>query len=368
MEKNQLKVYINFLKPHIQKALKEGFSEEIVEQTLVEKGWPSEVIKEAIKELNYKKGSIIFTILFVLSVISAAYFAFKMNWLFLGASLVVAFILLIINRPRKVRTIKIPQKEKEMHEEINIIPLAPKRESFLSSLFKRKPKKEKPKIIERPKPTFVSKVAPITPIKTPVTQTKSKKESLLKSIFKSKPKATKPVQIIKPKEEIKEEKPKTSIIYLIFILIGLATTIYSLIFSEWVMWIISLYVIYFSLLIQKISSRTKIKAKLRIKKVDIAKKILKEKVETLSEIESEEVEEPSKKGKYQTTFDLVYKTIYEAGKISMDELAKKLNVEQKKLEEWVRVLEDNKLIKVSYRPIGSPILEKWQSPEKKRKK
>lgn len=59
----------------------------------------------------------------------------------------------------------------------------------------------------------------------------------------------------------------------------------------------------------------------------------------------------------ETDVDKLLKTIEEKGIVASDELAKILKVDEEKIEEWGRVLEEHGLIKMEYSPIGKPLLK-----------
>jgi len=59
----------------------------------------------------------------------------------------------------------------------------------------------------------------------------------------------------------------------------------------------------------------------------------------------------------ETDVDRLLNLIKEKGEISISEAAKKFGVEEGKIEEWGKILEEHKLIKMHYPPIGNPLLK-----------
>jgi len=58
----------------------------------------------------------------------------------------------------------------------------------------------------------------------------------------------------------------------------------------------------------------------------------------------------------ETNVDRLYEIVKNKGMIKISEVAKKLKVEKEQVEEWGRVLEDHKLVKLHYPPIGDPVI------------
>jgi len=59
----------------------------------------------------------------------------------------------------------------------------------------------------------------------------------------------------------------------------------------------------------------------------------------------------------ETDVDKLLKIIEEKGTITTEDLAKILKVEEEKVEEWGRILEEHGLIKMEYPPLGKPLLK-----------
>jgi len=59
----------------------------------------------------------------------------------------------------------------------------------------------------------------------------------------------------------------------------------------------------------------------------------------------------------ETDVDKLLKIIEEKGTVTTEELAKILKVEEEKVEEWGRILEEHGLIKMEYPPLGKPLLK-----------
>lgn len=58
----------------------------------------------------------------------------------------------------------------------------------------------------------------------------------------------------------------------------------------------------------------------------------------------------------ETDIDKLYELVRERGTAKVSEISKKLNINGDQIEEWGRILEDHKLIKLHYPPVGEPVL------------
>jgi signal-transduction protein with cAMP-binding, CBS, and nucleotidyltransferase domain len=63
-----------------------------------------------------------------------------------------------------------------------------------------------------------------------------------------------------------------------------------------------------------------------------------------------EIDEPS----IETNIDKLLDLVREEGSIKFKKAAKKFNVSEKRIEEWAETLEEYKLVKLKYPPIGDP--------------
>ncbi len=86
----------------------------------------------------------------------------------------------------------------------------------------------------------------------------------------------------------------------------------------------------------------------------------------------EESEEPAKrpyskvKDHVQTDIDKLYELVKSKGIVKTGEASKKFGIESDQVERWGRVLEEHKLVKLHYPPVGEPvlILKKFKSKTK----
>ncbi len=76
-----------------------------------------------------------------------------------------------------------------------------------------------------------------------------------------------------------------------------------------------------------------------------------------------EIEEP----KLETDIDKLLALVKEEGSIKFSKAAKKFNVPESKIEEWGKILEEYKLVKLHYPPIGDPKLEILKEKHAKKK-
>jgi len=76
-----------------------------------------------------------------------------------------------------------------------------------------------------------------------------------------------------------------------------------------------------------------------------------------------EVEEP----KLETDIDKLLALVKEEGSIKFSKAAKKFNVPESRIEEWGKILEDYKLVKLHYPPIGDPKLKMIKEKHAKKK-
>lgn len=79
----------------------------------------------------------------------------------------------------------------------------------------------------------------------------------------------------------------------------------------------------------------------------------------------------------ETDVDKLYEMVRDKGIVKLREASKRLGIESDRVEEWGRVLEDHKLIKLHYPPVGEPVMilkkfkvegeETEEAPKKKKK-
>jgi hypothetical protein len=69
-------------------------------------------------------------------------------------------------------------------------------------------------------------------------------------------------------------------------------------------------------------------------------------------------------GKYDTDLDVLYKIIEKSGRIKLSAISRYFGVDQKKAEEWAKILQDHKLAEIHYPPVGEPELKKIRKPKK----
>jgi len=89
---------------------------------------------------------------------------------------------------------------------------------------------------------------------------------------------------------------------------------------------------------------------------DIIRGISKEILFRLLERKPEEIEKL--RGRIETDIDEILRIVERRGLIGIDEIQKKLNIPQDKIEEWGKVLEKHELVELFYPPIGKPELRK----------
>ncbi|HDD71437.1 MAG TPA: CBS domain-containing protein [Candidatus Aenigmarchaeota archaeon] len=72
------------------------------------------------------------------------------------------------------------------------------------------------------------------------------------------------------------------------------------------------------------------------------------------------IKEPEKLGVefIETDLDEILKIVEREGSVSIDEIKKRLEIPEEKIEEWGRILEKHNLIEVYYPPVGKPIFKK----------
>ncbi len=72
------------------------------------------------------------------------------------------------------------------------------------------------------------------------------------------------------------------------------------------------------------------------------------------------IKEPEKLGVefIETDLDEILKIVEREGSVSVEEIKKRLEIPEEKIEEWGRILEKHNLIEVYYPPVGKPIFKK----------
>jgi len=72
------------------------------------------------------------------------------------------------------------------------------------------------------------------------------------------------------------------------------------------------------------------------------------------------IKEPEKMGVefIETELDEILKIVEREGSVSIDEIKKRVEIPEEKIEEWGRILEKHNLIEVYYPPVGKPIFKK----------
>ncbi len=72
------------------------------------------------------------------------------------------------------------------------------------------------------------------------------------------------------------------------------------------------------------------------------------------------IKEPEKLGVefIETELDEILKIVEREGSVSIDEIKKRVEIPEEKIEEWGRILEKHNLIEVYYPPVGKPIFKK----------
>jgi CBS domain-containing protein len=76
-----------------------------------------------------------------------------------------------------------------------------------------------------------------------------------------------------------------------------------------------------------------------------------------------EIEEP----KLETDIDKLLAMVKEEGSMKFSEAAKKFKVPANRIEEWGKILEEYKLVKLHYPPIGDPIIKIFKEKHAKKK-
>ncbi len=72
----------------------------------------------------------------------------------------------------------------------------------------------------------------------------------------------------------------------------------------------------------------------------------------------------------ETNIDRLYELVRKKGFVKVAEVSKELGIDKDQIEEWGRILEDHKLLKLHYPPVGDPVfvLKKFKSDTKEVKK
>lgn len=71
------------------------------------------------------------------------------------------------------------------------------------------------------------------------------------------------------------------------------------------------------------------------------------------------IKEPEKQLEFVETYlDEILKIVEREGSVSIDEIRKRLEIPESKIEEWGKVLEKHNLIEVYYPPVGKPVFKK----------
>jgi len=71
------------------------------------------------------------------------------------------------------------------------------------------------------------------------------------------------------------------------------------------------------------------------------------------------IKEPEKQLEFVETYlDEILKIVEREGSVSIDEIRKRLEIPENKIEEWGRILEKHNLIEVYYPPVGKPVFKK----------
>ncbi len=73
------------------------------------------------------------------------------------------------------------------------------------------------------------------------------------------------------------------------------------------------------------------------------------------------------KPQLETNIDLLLKLVKEKGSVKFSEATKKFNVSEDKIEEWGKILEEYKLVRLHYPPIGIPLLKILKEKHGKKK-
>jgi hypothetical protein len=66
----------------------------------------------------------------------------------------------------------------------------------------------------------------------------------------------------------------------------------------------------------------------------------------------------------ETDFDILYNLIQSKGKLKISEVTKMFNIDRKKAEEWVQILEEHSLVKIYYPAMGEPEVRRINLNEK----
>lgn len=67
---------------------------------------------------------------------------------------------------------------------------------------------------------------------------------------------------------------------------------------------------------------------------------------------------PEEAKKVETSLDKIVQMVNEKGSVSISEISKSLGIKEEQVEEWSAILEEHGLVKISYPPIGKPVLRK----------
>jgi hypothetical protein len=157
--------------------------------------------------------------------------------------------------------------------------------------------------------------------------------------------------------------------YFFLFIVSFAAFIALYIYGNMPMMFFALFFMFMSLLGNRISMKSKDKTKTNIFLRFFKKKEPKDAEKEADNPKDQKNQEPikelpndlkSKLGKYETDLDLIYKIVEEKGSIKISSLAKQLNVNSKKIEEWANILESYSILKVHYPAIGEPELIKWK--------
>jgi len=66
----------------------------------------------------------------------------------------------------------------------------------------------------------------------------------------------------------------------------------------------------------------------------------------------------------ETDFDLLYKLILQRTKVKVSDIVKMFNIDKKKAEEWMQILDEHDLAKIHYPAMGDPEIRKISENEK----
>lgn len=102
----------------------------------------------------------------------------------------------------------------------------------------------------------------------------------------------------------------------------------------------------------------------RGKRLPVPEKTGKPEPDAMAKKRSRKKEAPKEvKSRVETNIDRLYELIRDKGILKSNVAAKKLKIDNEMIEEWGRVLEDHKLVKMHYPPIGEPvfILKKFKA-------